>query len=142
MTIEDDFSELDPEMVVGATIRLQGKQAELFTRTRMTIGDGTNASRMRRQQVYIAGLTELIAARLRENKNAAGSLYDAVSEWLMTDFSRGRLVNEAWAAKDYTHNTRNLTGEHTVGTDGFIEFHMDEASMREVVLNTFYDVVQ
>ena len=43
VTLEDDFSQLDPEMVKGKSICLQGKQAEIFVRNRRDVSDGTNA---------------------------------------------------------------------------------------------------
>ena len=42
VTLEDDFSAADPAMTKGATLTLQGDQAEIFVRRRMDIGEGTN----------------------------------------------------------------------------------------------------
>ena len=55
VTLEDDFSSIDPAMTRGTTLTLHGEQAETFVRSRMTVGDGTNASRMERQSVYAGG---------------------------------------------------------------------------------------
>lgn len=55
VTLEDDFSSIDPAMTKGTTLTLHGDQAETFVRSRMTVGDGTNASRMERQSVYAGG---------------------------------------------------------------------------------------
>ena len=45
VTLEDDFSAADPAMTKGATLTLQGDQAEIFVRRRMDIGEGTNEAR-------------------------------------------------------------------------------------------------
>ena len=52
VTLEDDFSSIDPAMTKGTTLTLHGDQAETFVRSRMTVGDGTNASRMERQEAF------------------------------------------------------------------------------------------
>lgn len=52
VTLEDDFSSIDPAMAKGTTLTLHGDQAETFVRSRMTVGDGTNASRMERQEAF------------------------------------------------------------------------------------------
>ena len=57
VTLEDDFSAADPAMTKGATLTLQGDQAEIFVRRRMDIGEGTNEARMVRQEEYLAQLS-------------------------------------------------------------------------------------
>ena len=53
VTLEDDFTVYDSEMVLGKTIRLSGKQAEIYLRNRYYIGDGSNKLRMKRQKQYL-----------------------------------------------------------------------------------------
>lgn len=53
VTIEDDFSQCDPSLVMGETITLDGEQAYHYLRGRMSVGDGENTSRMRRQRTYM-----------------------------------------------------------------------------------------
>ncbi len=53
VTIEDDFTAIDPEMKPGATLKLSDEQAYTFVHNRMDIGDGENTSRMRRHRAYI-----------------------------------------------------------------------------------------
>jgi len=67
VTLEDDLSELDPEMKAGKTIRLQGKQAEYFLRSRSEVSDGTNVSRMNRQAAFLEAAAELLSARMADD---------------------------------------------------------------------------
>ena len=138
VTLEDDFSHIDPEWVAGATVYLEGEKAETFVRSRMTVGDGSNEGRMRRQQAYITALTDQVIARLNENQDAAGVLFDALGDNLITNASRGRIVNECWAARQYTHEFVTIDGQYSIGTDGFKEFHADESSIEKIVLSVFY----
>lgn len=141
VTLEDDFSQVDPAMVPGATLKLTGEQAENYLHGRMTIGDGTNASRMRRQQTYISALSDLLLARFRKSQNAAGELYDSLQSWMLTDFSRGRMINEVWAARNYSQLTLTLPGVSSENERGYNEFHPDSEALERVVLQVFYEPV-
>ena len=61
VTIEDDFSAVDPSLVMGETILLNDEQAEHFVRGRKGVGNGDNIARMRRQEMYMQGLLAKIA---------------------------------------------------------------------------------
>ena len=52
VTIEDDFSERDPSLKKGETVKLMGAHAENYVRGRMDVADGTNQNRMQRQNDY------------------------------------------------------------------------------------------
>lgn len=139
VTLEDDFSSLDPTMTVGKTITLTGNQAELYVRSRKAVGIGTNEARMKRQEVYISKLTDNLSAKLEESEQFAGILYDELLPYLVTDMSRGRLINEVWAAKDYRQlDTLEIQGSHQVGADGFIQFHADQQALSQLILDVFY----
>ena len=57
VTLEDDFSAIDPAMTKGTTLTLQGEQAETYVRSRRSVGVGTNEARMARQESYIRQLS-------------------------------------------------------------------------------------
>lgn len=143
VTLEDDFSAHDPAMTKGTTLTLRGKQAEYYVRSRMDIGEGTNEARMVRQESYLNQLFSQLEEKVRQDKQFTATLYDALTPYLVTDLARGRLINEVWAAKDYTLETAvELTGEHQVAEDGFMEFHADESSIEQAVLELFWERVE
>lgn len=143
VTLEDDFSALDASMTPGTTLTLMGDQAEIFVRSRMNIGVGTNEARMKRQQTYLAQLTAQLDGRLRERQSAIGDLYDVMEPYIMTDMSRGRLINEVWAGRDYERMaTLEIEGVHQVGADGFMQMIPDEASIQDMTLRLFYEEVK
>lgn len=143
VTLEDDFSMADPAMQKGETLTLQGEQAEIYVRRRMDVGAGTNEARMKRQEEYIAALTALLDERLHQKREAAGELYDVLSPYLTTNISRGRLINEVWAARDYVRGpVLTLAGEYGIGSDGFMQFLADEDAVRQAVLSLIYEKVE
>ena len=142
VTLEDDFSALDPAMTQGKTLTLEGVQAEYYVRSRMNVGVGTNEARMARQREYISQLSRQLGDRIRADEAYIGELYDALVPYLTTDMSRGLLTNLIWAALDYEQVEMALAGDHQIGTDGFMEFRVDEAALQQTVLELFYQKVE
>lgn len=143
VTLKDDFSALDPAMTEGTTLTLVGDQAEYYVRSRMNIGIGTNEARMERQEEYISLLSAQIDELVRADQAFIGNLYDALGPYLQTSLSRGRLINEAWAARNYERaDTAGIAGTHQVGSDGFMQFYADEDALQQTVLALFYERVE
>lgn len=142
VTLEDDFSALDPEMIQGAILTLHGKQAEYFVRNRMNIGEGTNEARMLRQEAYLSQLLTQLRQQLEQEKQRTAEVLDALADYMVTDMPRGRMINEVWAARDYTvEQPLALEGEHKVAEDGFMEFYPEESSVQQAVLELFWEPV-
>lgn len=145
--IEDDFSAYDATMVPGATVTLHGDQAELFVRSRRSIGVGTNEGRLRRQEEYMSRLLSMLTQQEKEDKEFVGTIFDVLSPYLITNISRGRLINEVWAAKDYDQSQMMaLSGEHRIRAsetgETTMEFYAEEQSVQDLVLDLFYEEVK
>lgn len=139
LTLEDDLSMLDEEMVAGATLTLQGKQAEYFVRGRRALSDSSNQARMRRQQIYIRAAMDLIAQGLSQDMNYAGTLFDKIEAHLVTDMGRGRLVNAAYESRTYERQAvSQIVGRHIIGQDGFVEFHADEDALSAFLIDHYF----
>ena len=108
----------------------------------MSVGVGTNESRMVRQQVYMAEAQKQLKARLQADTNAAGEIFDKLSPYLITNFTRGRLINEAYAAKDYAmQEPVTIPGQHSVDKEGYMQFAADENALQNIVLSIFYEKI-
>lgn len=143
VTLEDDFSAIDPAMTKGMTLTLWGDQAEVYVRTRRSIGVGTNEARMARQEQYIRQITSQLDAKVQQDQNFVLTAYDALEPYLYTNIPRGQLANEAWAAKDYERmDTIKPEGTYQVGDDGFMEFYPDADALQQAVLQLFYEKVE
>jgi len=55
VTVLEDLSAQDPALVKGREVTLNGRQALIYVRGRMNVGDGTNLGRMERQEQYLHG---------------------------------------------------------------------------------------
>ena len=143
VTIEDDFSRADPSLVMGETVHLNDAQAEQFVRGRMSVGDGTNEGRMRRQNAYIEGLKTQMTEKIEADTSFAFDLFDALGPYMVTDMSKkefGRIVN-ALVMYDAQEEV-NLKG--TVGTDEleFATLELDRDSLNQAVIDLFYTRVE
>lgn len=140
VTLEDDYSDFDPVMKKGTTLTLHGKQAELYTRWRMQVGDGTNESRMRRQRTYLTKLADTLRGKLSDDVSFFNTFYDRIESHLTTDMKRGRMINEANRLTKFQQaDIQSPTGTRSIGTDGFMEFHADKDSLERLVVDTFYE---
>jgi len=144
VTIADDFTKLDPLMKTGATLKLQGKQAEYFVRNRMDIGVGTNEARGKRQTQYWDAIVQLIDQRLKEEDDTdfLNIILDELDPFLTSNLSKGRLINELWNDRNYTRRSMvHLEGAYATGEDGFVEFHANETALKALVMNLFYQKI-
>lgn len=134
----EDFSALDASMTAGTTLTLTGEQAEIYVRSRRNIGIGTNEARMARQEQYLSQLADCLSAHMQADEDFLAVLYDGLAPYLTTNISRGRLLNEAWAAREYQlAPVVKLSGTHAVGVDGFVQFYADDAALKQIVVELF-----
>lgn len=142
VTLEDDFSAYDAAMTPGATILLQGKQAEYFVRMRYHVGEQSNVSRLARQKVYMEQAKEALKEKVRSDSRFAEDFLETLTPYIITDMSKGRLINFANLFDSYEiRPMMEIEGESIVGANGLMEFHADEASLQSVVLSVFYDEI-
>ncbi|MDO5456616.1 MAG: LCP family protein, partial [Eubacteriales bacterium] len=141
VTVEDDLTGIDPAMKKGAVIKLKGKQAEAFVRARMTVSDGTNVSRMRRQRAYMESFYTLVMSRIREDANYLNDLYDALSGKILSD--QPHSVVSDITNRMYRYENKGVLlvdGESTAADtfgDGVLhtEFYPDSDSLLQVMQN-------
>lgn len=143
VTLEDDFSASNPAWTTGAKVTLKGDEAEIFVRSRRSIGDGTNESRMRRQQQYLSEAGRILQDKVQKNYDFIGHLFDRMNPYLVSGIQRSRLADEAYLARNYSRPAvYTIPGEHRTGEDGFTEFVPDEKALMEIVLKLFYEQVK
>ena len=137
VNVMDDFSEVGSSIQKGE-YTLFGDEAETFVRSRMNLGDGLNISRMERQKEYIKGFTEALRAKLEGGDIFAMEVYEAVSDYVITDCSADSLASMLERYKDYELNDIvSPRGENVLG-EKFYEFYIDEEDLESLVLKYLY----
>ena len=137
--IEDDFSGIDPTITQGTEMRLTGKQAEYFVRSRTGMPDSTNEARMARQQVYLSQLINVIREKLKDEPKYLDALFDTLSPYLVANIARAKLTDTAYRARDYERLPLiHLSGRHEIGASGYMAFYPDREALRRMITDTFY----
>ena len=137
VTVTSDFTAVDPTLVEGETITLTGEQALTFVRIRRDVDDQTNLSRMGRQRQYMDALQQKLQ---EQDQEFAVRLYDALTDYMVTDEGSGTAANIASYMREYTElNPLTIDGESRV-ENGFNAYYMDENSKTEAMLSMFYEM--
>lgn len=140
VTIEDDFSECDPTLVMGETITLNDEQAFNFIRGRKSVGDGTNVDRMRRQEAYMAALKPMLIDRCKQSEAYALQLYKSLGDYVVTNMTDKDISRIAKAIlKNEDMGEFSISGELSEDEMGWIAFTPDEKSIEEIVFKLFYN---
>ena len=140
VTMVDDYPDIDPAYVKGATIKLTGEQAYEFVHDRMNVEDGTNARRMIRQRSYMDAAQKVLLTKMRSSdSDFINQLYDTLGPDLTTNIPRGQLINEAFKAAKYNIlPVVSPEGTFKAGADGHLEFHANQEWIVNWVLETYY----
>ena len=140
VTMPDDYPDLDPAYVKGARITLTGRQAYDFVHDRMTVGDGTNLSRMKRQRAYMEAVQDILQKKLSGgDTDFVSKLFDTLGESLTTNVPKGQIINEAAKAAKYAvQPVQQLEGTTKMGRDGHVQFYADQSWIVNWVLNTYF----
>ena len=112
VTLEDDLTSIDPSFTKGATVLLEGDQAEGYLRARMGIGDGDNKGRMNRQRAFIKAFYDKAMARMASDKSFLNDLYKLLKDMAVTDISGSEVSRIAEAMRKGTNKgIKTIAGE-------------------------------
>lgn len=143
VTIEDDFSQADPSLKKGETVNLSDEQARTFVQGRMSVGDGENTSRMRRQRQYMEGFFDKLQGITKEDPEFTINLYNDLVERATTNMP-GSLVSDLALdlvdAEDqgvFTFEGSVEIGQHLGDGLDHTEFYLDESSVIEVMTQLY-----
>ena len=142
VTIPAGMEKVDPAFVEGTRVRLQGKQTELFVRSRTVLSDDTNIFRMQRQEIFLKAWKEQAKAKMSTDSDLAVNMLLALSNYMYSDMSVNTLSELANKLKDYKDlGTLTTTGETVEEGEGhvFREFHVDMDDLQKKVIELFYE---
>ena len=135
ITVPSDYTHIDPAFEEGATVTLDGAQAEKYVRYR---GDElfSNNDRMERQTQFIPALVDAIKQKAGSSANYVDLLLPVVGEYMITDLREDQLNELA----DYNLNMaeiQTLPGEGKMG-EVHEEFYVDEEKLLKNMAEMFY----
>jgi len=139
--IRDDFSSVDPTLVRGRRIKLDGRQAYTYLRAREGMDNTDNQKRMERHRLYVDGMIDNAMESIKSNEATAMELYNDIYDYTATTLSASEITALILKTADYTFNdTITLEGEFSDESE-LAEFYPDDEKLRELVLKLFYVAV-
>lgn len=144
VTVPAGLESADPAFKEGAKVKLQGKQAELFVRSRMNLENDTNEFRMERQQMFLNAWMEQANHKMDTDSGFALGLVLSLSDYMTSDMSANALSDLANQLKEY----KNLGTVKTVGEtlleneakiSAFREYYVDSDDLERKVIDLFYE---
>ncbi len=135
--IGDDFSDANPSLIQGTWMKLSGKQALSFIRSRMSMQDSSNLARMKRQREYLNALYEQAVTRINEDGRFAWKAASELEEYTVSDLTVEELSVLVERIKNYTFQPfETISGEARKG-DSFMEFYPDEDALKTILKDLF-----
>jgi len=146
VTVEvlDDLTFIDPRLIKGETVTLKGQQALTYVRRRFNVEDSTNLHRMERQKQFIENLLKTIS--LKESKDSdytTEMLADLIGQ-VETNCSVNKLNELIELIGDHedihilTIDGESELGQRTETHPEFMEYYIDEDSLKDVYFELFY----
>jgi anionic cell wall polymer biosynthesis LytR-Cps2A-Psr (LCP) family protein len=137
--IEFDMTSVNPEWKQGSSVTLRGKAAETFVRARKTVGEGTNEERMVRQAEFMRSAINQMRQKINNDIGYAETLVETLQGLSVTNMTTKRLAEELKEIHGYeVLPVDHPAGEYTIGSDGFVEFHMQDGAAVEWVLEHLF----
>jgi len=139
LEILDDFTDVDPEMVKGETVTLMGEQALTYVRTRYNMDDSSNLHRMERQKQYLNALYKKTLGCIDSEEDFIVKSTTKMFGYMVTNCTLNKLQSLTETVSDYTfEKLYDIEGESVLG-EKFMEFHPDKDSVKQLVMDVFYE---
>lgn len=143
VTVEvDGMERRDPELVKGATITLNGKQAETFVRYRDVDTDNSAITRMSQQAQYMERYLAAVREKATKDDQLITRLMNTIQTDMITNMPKDQYME---IGLDMINSGQTLAGENiltipgeAVTTEMFDEFHHDPEGTLQMVLGLFY----
>lgn len=139
ITITEDQTAIDPILVSGATVTMDGTLAEKYIRSRDTSVLGSNEQRMERQTQFVQALLEKIKSTEDGGNAMLHQFWQAGQPYITTDLSLNML--EKISSYDMDPQILKVPGEVQAGAE-HDEFHVDDAELQELIIRIFYREVK
>ena len=134
---DDSLEEHDPYFKEGATVIINGDNAEEFLRYRDTGKSQSALVRQQRQKTYLKALIPKLQEKMQTNSSFVGSLLDDIQPYTVTNMGNDVFAKLLNAAGNSTLETQTVPGE---GVEGkyYDEYHVNEDELYGLILSMFY----
>lgn len=142
LNLLDDFTHLDPAYTEGSVVTLKGAHALAYVRERGALEDSSDLRRMERQCQYMDALAEAFGKT--EDVNSEDFFIDTfleVNAYMVSDCTADQLGDLTETLHRYEYAGIYMLEGESVKGHTYMEFHLDESSVRQTILKLFYTPV-
>ena len=134
ITVPEDYTWIDPAFQEGASLTLNGEQAEKYVRSRDSEALDSNQQRMERQSQFMRALLSMLAGGSFSTQEMT-ELYQQMEPYMTTNLSAEELTELA----DYSfqEETETVPGEVTE-RDGRAWYVTDTEKVQELIIKEFF----
>lgn len=132
LTLEDDWTDIDPTYTAGSTITLKGEQLERFLRYRDTDVSGSNDVRMARHGWFIR---QMFSQMGTVGSAGVEMLLDKLDPYLETDMDADTI--KQLTSYHLSDEILKIPGQ-TVQGKAHDEYYIDEEACKQMILDVFY----
>ena len=137
ITVLDDFSGVDDELVKGEKVTLTGEKVLTYIRSRKGLDDSTNSTRMIRQRQYLNALYQKSLECAKKDEAFVVNASLKMADHMISDCASNQLAELAQTIVDYEFTgIRTIEGESVVG-EKYMEFYPDIESVKKNVVELF-----
>lgn len=132
LTLEDDWTDIDPTYTAGSTITLKGEQLERFLRYRDIQVSGSNDVRMSRHGWFIR---QLFSQMGTVGSTGVDMLLSKLDPYLETDLDADTI--KQLTSYHLSDEILKVPGE-TIRGKAHDEYYVDEEACKQMILDVFY----
>lgn len=136
LTIPEDYTDIDPAFKKGATVKLNGEQAEKYVRHRDIETTGSNEGRMRRQVDYITALLSTVRGVVGQEDSYFDRYSSYLKPYMVTDMDAREIDSFASYGFD-PESVWYMPGEMKAGKE-HDEFYVDKDALHKEIIEKFY----
>lgn len=136
--VEEDMTMIDPALVKGQTVHLEGDMALNYVRARGGLEDSTNITRMSRHRTYIDALIEK-AKEYEDTSDLMAKVFDKASPYMLSNVNLNDMKKISDSIGEYTFKGIITPEGKSVVGEKYMEFYADNDSIKDIVTELFYD---
>lgn len=143
LTVPEDLTEISPKWIKGAVVNLKGDEAFWYVKYRDITVFESNRGRLARQKQYLTAFAEKAIEATEKDLTFPVELYNRLSKYMVTDIT----------ADEVAYLTAQMMGYHfsqdaiytlegtTLMGKRHEEFYYDEAALKDLMIQIFYEEV-
>ena len=143
VTVLEDMTKFKGTWTKGTQVHLSGEEALLYIARRNTAYLGTNIGRVERQKQYLTAYVKQLKNKIKQDVTFPLTLLGQIQKHMVTSLNVQEITYLADTLMGYDFSMENIIsipGESKLG-EKHEEFYIDDAALKQIVIDVFYDKV-